>query len=266
MGPSHLERRVFRRGDNVLAYWVDRAEGFDVRYGAGLPARVDKVVLDPRRGRAKALIVRTAYLHRRQVIPVEAVVAVEPFARRLEVERARPSLVARTSHYVALFVVAVVTGLARLVAWSAPRLRRLAILAYVNARRLGRRVAAACAWLVPRVQTHARGSAAWLAPRLAAATRSAWTHGANGARSLAVHAGGTVAYLVPRLWSLARTASMQAIAAAYLCVLGLVAAAAWVAPRLRASAQAVASATLTLGVAAAGAVHVIGTRLLSHMR
>jgi hypothetical protein len=255
MGPSHLERRVFRRGDNVLAYWVDRAEGFDVRYGVGLPARVDKVVVDPRRGRAKALIIRTAYLHRRRLIPVEAVVAVEPFARRLEVERARPPFVARACRSVA-----------RLVAWSAPRVRQLAILTYGIARRLARGAAAAWAWLSPRVQTRARASAAWLGPRLAAATRSTWTHSVSGARSLAVHARGAVAYLGPRLSSGVRTVSMQVVAAGYLGLLGLVAAAAWVSPRVRASAHAVASTTITLGVAAAGAVHLIGTRLSNHVR
>src|SRR5262249_41212603 len=85
MGPVHPDRRVFQRGDNVLAYWVDHAEGCEVRSGVRSRARVDAVVLDPRRGRANALIVRSARLNRRRVIPVEAVVGVDPFARRLEV-------------------------------------------------------------------------------------------------------------------------------------------------------------------------------------
>ena len=88
MGSFRPDRRVFRRGDKVLGYWVDHAEGFEVRSGARRRARVDAIVIDPRLGRARALVVRSTRLHRRRLIPVEAVVAVDPFARRLEVERA----------------------------------------------------------------------------------------------------------------------------------------------------------------------------------
>jgi hypothetical protein len=49
-------------------------------------------------------------------------------------------------------------------------------------------------------------------------------------------------------------------------VLALHAAASWIAPRVRASADAVASATLTLGIAAAGAAQLVGTRLSHHVR
>jgi hypothetical protein len=88
---------------------------------------------------------------------------------------------------------------------------------------------------------------------------------ATGARSLAGHARISLARLGPRLSNLSRTAAMFAVAVGYLCVLCLMAAAAWVAPRLRASAQAAVWAALTLGVAATGAVHLIGTRLSNHL-
>jgi hypothetical protein len=200
MGSFRPDRRVFRREDKVLGYWVDHAEGFEVRFGAGRRARVDAIVIDPRRGRAKALVVRSTRLHRRRLIPVEAVVAVDPFARRLEVERAhRRSL----------------------------------------SRRLTRPAAAALVWL---------------GPRLSAATASAWTHAATA-----------VPQLGTRLSNLARRASIQAVGVGCLCVLGVVAATAWIAPRLRASAETVVLAALACGVATAEAVYLVGTRLSRHV-
>ena len=200
MGSFRPDRRVFRRGDKVLGYWVDHAEGFEVRSGARRRARVDAIVIDPRRGRAKALVVRSTRLHRRRLIPVEAVVAVDPFARRLEVERAHRRSLSR--------------GLTRL---------------------------AAAAWV-------------WLGPRLSAATASAWTHAATA-----------VPQLGTRLSNLARRASIQAVGVGCLCVLGVVAATAWIAPRLRASAETVVWAALACGVATAEAVYLVGTRLSRHV-
>lgn len=277
MGPFRPDRKVFRRGDNVLGYWVDHAEGFEVRSGARVRARVDAIVVDPERGRAKALVVRSRRLHRRRLIPVEAVLAVDPFARRLEVERARRRSVSRASRSLTQLVVAVVTGVGRLFTWLIPRLRQVTILAYIGARRLTRLAAAAGAWLVPRVQTvavacwalgsglalrfggalatRAKSIAAWLGPRLSAGTSSAWTHTATA-----------VAQLGPRLSNLARTALMQAVGVGGLCVLGVVAATAWITPRLRASVEAVAWATVISGVAVAEAVYLVGTRLSRHVR
>ena len=277
MGSFYPDRRVFRRGDNVLGYWVDHAEGFEVRSGARFRARVDAIVVDPRRGRAKALIIRSRRLHRRGLIPVEAVLAVDPFARRLEVERARRRSVSPASRFLVQLVVAVVTGIGRLFTWSALRLRRATILAYISARRLTRLAAAAWAWLVPRAQTvslawwalgsalalrftravatRARSIAGWVGPGLSAGTSSAWAHTATA-----------VTHLGPRLSNLARTASMQAVGAGCMCVLGVIAATAWITPRLRSSAQAVVWATLVCGVAAAEAVYLVGTRLSRRLR
>jgi hypothetical protein len=279
---------VFHRGDNVLEYWVDHAEGFEVRSGARFRARVEAVIVDPPRGRAQALVVRSARLHRRQVIPVEAVVAVYPFGRRFEVEQARPPRLAPASRFIARLVVSVVTGIARLLAWSAFRLPQVAIFAYRTALRLGRRLAAAAAWLAPRARKtgiavwalvsvlalafgaalakSARSIVAWSGPRLSAGARSAWTHATSCAGRLASHAGTAAVRLGPRFSSLARRASLEAVAVAYLCLIGVAAAVAWVAPRLLASARVAAAATLALGVAAAGAVHLLGRRLSDHVR
>jgi hypothetical protein len=238
---------------------------------------VDAVVLDPRRGRAKALVVRSAHLHRRRLIPVDAVVAVDPFRRRIEIERAHPHLIARAAPSAKQLVAAVVTGISVLAAWSVPRVRELTVLAHGGARGVAYRANAAWTWLVPRartagsaglamgfgltlrcggaIATRATSAAAWLGPRLSATTNSARTNTASA-----------VARLGPRLSRLARTASTRAIAVGSLCVLGVIATASWIGPRLRVSAEAVAWAALTLGGAAAGAVQVIGTRLSHRVR
>jgi hypothetical protein len=321
MGSFHPERRVFRRGDNVLGYWVDHAEGFEIRSGVRFRARVEAVVVDPRRGRAKALIVRSARLHRRRLIPVEAAVAVDPFRRRIEIERGGPRRVARASRSLVQLVAAAVAGMAGLAAWSGPRLRQLAALADEGARGIASRAAAASAWVVPRAKTvgvaaltlglglvlraagalarGARSIASWSGPRLAAGARNARAYAATavalgfglalrfggallalakgiaawsslrlsaGASSARTQTATAVVWLGPRLSNQARTASRRAIAVGRAFVLGADATASWIAPRLRASAEAVAWATLTLGSAVAAAVHLVGTRLSEHVR
>jgi hypothetical protein len=288
MPPFRPQRRVFRRGDNVLAYWIDHADGFEVWCAGRLLARIDAVVIDPRRGRATALIARSAHLQRRRVIPVETVVAVEPFARRLEVERAGPSSVTRASRFVALLIASGVTGIIRLVGWSAPRFREAAGRAYLSVRRAAPGAAAAWTWFEPRLRQVAvgawvlgsgialrlggalgawtRSSAAWLGPRLSSRSRSVCAHTATGARKLEVRAGAAAAQLGPRLSSLARTVLTQVVAFGQLCLIAGVAAAAWLAPRVRAAVQAAARAALVFGVAAARGVHLVGIRFSQHAR
>jgi hypothetical protein len=259
MGRFHPDRRVFRRGDNVLGYWVDHAEGFEVRAGAQFRGRVDAVVVDPKRGRATQLVVRSVPFHRRRLIPADAVVAVDPFNRWLQVERARYRWISGASRSLTPLVVAAVAGIARLFAWTAPRLRQGTALAYTGTRRCTRLMAAALSWLAPRLQTAAIGAtvlalgfarglatlaksiAAWLAPRLRHGATSGWIHTARRVR----------------------TARMHAAAIAWLCLFGVAAAAAWIAPRLHASAKALARATVTSAVAAAD---VVGTQLSHHVR
>ena len=76
---------VFRRGSNVLEYWLAHAEGFEVASRSVRPARVERVVVDPVRGHATGLIVRSFGVgrSRRRIVAADAVVAVDPFLRTL---------------------------------------------------------------------------------------------------------------------------------------------------------------------------------------
>jgi hypothetical protein len=75
---------VFRRGSNVLEYWLLHAEGFVVRGERAQVGVVSEVVLDPARGLARALVVQSRLLRRRRVVHVRAVDAVDPEARVFE--------------------------------------------------------------------------------------------------------------------------------------------------------------------------------------
>lgn len=77
---------VFGRGSNVLEYWLSRAEGFVVRSRGSRVGVVRRVVLDPGRGRASALILRSPLLRRRRVVLASSVDAVDPAERVLELE------------------------------------------------------------------------------------------------------------------------------------------------------------------------------------
>jgi hypothetical protein len=77
--------RMFRRGSHVLEYWLANAEGFDVSSGARRLGVVERVRVEPARGHARELVVRTPALHRRRRLAAGEFVAVDPAARRLEV-------------------------------------------------------------------------------------------------------------------------------------------------------------------------------------
>jgi hypothetical protein len=245
MGQSYSERRVFRRGDNVLEHWIDHAEGFEVRQG--VRGHVEAVDADPR-GRAKALIVRSAVLRRRQVIPPEAVVAVDPFARRMTIARLRPPAIVRVSRSVARLIAAIAGGLAWIVAWSAPRVRRAWIAADEGVRRVVPRLrtGAIAAWalgsafalgLGRSLAARARSAGAWLAPRLSAGAGTAWLLAVSGARTLSIHATAAGAWLRPRVSTLAREAFVRVVATTYVCLLGLAEASIWAVSRVRASTR-----------------------------
>jgi hypothetical protein len=165
---------VFGRGSNVLEYWLTNAEGFVVRSGGSRVGVVRRVVLDPERGRASALIVRSPLLHRRRVVLARAIETVDPAAQELELEPREPRP----------------TKLETLARWAGV---------------LGRHVDGARAWLLPRTRSAARSASAfartvsaWLAPRARAAVRvfAAWGRAAldvaiRGARAPA--AGGRAA-------------------------------------------------------------------------
>jgi len=129
---------VFGRGSNVLDYWLLHAEGFVVRRNGERVGDVREVVLDPGRGLASALVVRSRLLHRRRVVPVRAVDAVDPRARVLELEpkpvvlRERPSRRETLQRWSdELDRRADVAG-----AWLRPRLRAAALAAIAYARHL----------------------------------------------------------------------------------------------------------------------------------
>jgi hypothetical protein len=129
---------VFGRGSHVLEYWLTNAEGFAVRSGGSRLGVVRGVVIDPARGRASALVVRSPLLHRRRTVLAREVEAVDPAARLLEVEPATP--VERPEPWVADTLIELATRLDRFLdrtlTWVRPRVHVLA----------NRTVAAAGAW------------------------------------------------------------------------------------------------------------------------
>ena len=168
---------VFRRGSNVLEYWLAHAEGFEVASRRVRPARVERVVIDPVRGHATGLIVRSFGVgrSRRRMVAADAVVAVDPFLRTLHLvhssrplppagTRAASLLVAaagRTRPIVAQLPPATSAGARAVGAWLAPRLKQTNSIAERYGRELGVRIGAAAVWLRPRLR--ALAGAAWVA-------------------------------------------------------------------------------------------------------
>jgi hypothetical protein len=144
---------VFRRGSNVLDYWLLHAEGFVVDSRAARLGIVKRVVLDPARGHAERLVVRTPLLRRSRVVPVEAIAAVDPAARRLHVVeqperpkpvRTRPPLGPKLRQAAEKAA----TLLAAALAWTARELARATRIA-------ARHTHAAGVWLRPRAKARA---------------------------------------------------------------------------------------------------------------
>jgi hypothetical protein len=92
---------VFQRGSNVLEYWLDHAEGFEVRFRRGARGHVESVVVDPGSGRARGLIVRKSRTHRTRFIPAHSIVAIDPFAEVLVTRRTERSRLSRTTQQIA---------------------------------------------------------------------------------------------------------------------------------------------------------------------
>ena len=167
---------VFRRGSNVLEYWLAHAEGFEVASRRVRPARVERVVVDPVRGHATGLIVRSFGVGRsqRRIVAADAVVAVDPFLRTLHLAhspralppagaRAASLLVAaagRTRPVMARLPPATSAGARAARAWLVPRLKQTNSLIAQYGRELGVGIGAAAAWLRPRLR--ALASAAWV--------------------------------------------------------------------------------------------------------
>jgi hypothetical protein len=111
--------KVFGRGSVVREYWLVHAEGFAVGSRPRPRERVERVLVDPLRGRATGLVLRSRRPWRRQrLLAADAVVAVDPFARVLRLEGAQP----RRSE----FARSAAARSAAMVAWLAPRVRQQA--------------------------------------------------------------------------------------------------------------------------------------------
>jgi hypothetical protein len=87
MRSALIPARSFDKESPVTAYWLTRCEGFRVRAGTRR-GRVEDVAIDPARGRAAYLVVRSG-LRRREVVPTDLVHAVVPAEELIVVRRRR---------------------------------------------------------------------------------------------------------------------------------------------------------------------------------
>jgi len=230
MAPTKAEKRVFRRGSNVLEYWLECADGFGIRSRLGVRFHVARAIVDDE-GRAERLVIRSRILRRRRVLPVGAVRAVDPFARVFELDRRYRY---RLSHAFWRLAVGAVTVTGPGLTWLALRARDAAVIEGRGARVLFRGGLGAAAWLRPRVRS------------LAAAT---WKGGVVLARRSAGAAVRFAAWLRPQLAALARLAGRQARVAGV-----------WLRPRLVEVAATVAFGCRMLAERTAEGLRRLGTR------
>lgn len=173
ISPKRLRSQapLFGRDTHVLVYWLSRAEGFEVATRNRTRGRVEQVIADPSSRRAAALVVRPSSRiprRRRLLIAADAVVAVDPLARRIYLtharERARPLVV--PSHTRALVrrglvktpstASSTVIAVRAIGAWLRPRLHRSGETAVRILWTLSARLVAPDAWLRPRVRAWER--------------------------------------------------------------------------------------------------------------
>ena len=234
IGGARSGRAVFRRGSNVLEYWLDHAEGFEIRYRRRSRGHVESVLVDSHSGRAEGLVVRSAMMGRTRVIPADSIVAVEPFAYVLVPRHERSPLV-RAGSATKRSAVGLGTAGGRSALWLGPRARHGLIAARDAVTRAGACIVAAAAWVSPR---------AWAATKTATARSVAAAH--RGASQVAESSSAGWAWLRPRMSSLglavasgARTGARRGVqwSRAALAWLRprLSTAAAWLGPRLKAS-------------------------------
>src|SRR5262245_21913819 len=212
IGGGRSGRAVFRRGSNVLEYWLDHAEGFEIRYRRRVRGHVESVLVDSGSGRARELVVRSSRLGRTRVIPADSIVAVEPFERVL-VPRRQRSVLARTGSAIRRWAVAAVSGADRAARRLGPPVGR-------GMRDVSAAVVAMAVWLGPRTWRLTRTAAVWCAR---AARR--------GGHAIAQAVTSTVLWLRPRLSTLARASAAGAVATARRGAADTRAAGAWLQPR-----------------------------------
>ena len=168
MGRGHVQTTEFRRGSSVLEYWLAHAEGFEVASRGPAHERVERVLIDPVAGRPTGLIVRprVSRRRRRRLLPVDAVAAVDPFARRLHLERQQSPASARAAAILVALVgaahragaaltrlgAASASGLLAACRWARPRLHRAGVLVGRSMRALSIAALEAFRWARPRVR------------------------------------------------------------------------------------------------------------------
>jgi hypothetical protein len=202
---------VFRRGSNVLEYWLDHAEGFRVRSRTRALGSVESVVLDPRSGRAEGLVVRPSGHGRRRLIPADAIVEVDPFEQVLAFRAAKKPKRGGTAVPKAASAVRSAAGIG---------VRALGAAALVAGRGLKLAAAAALAatlWVSPRAwwvmrsaavkgASAARAAVLWVGPRVRALTAEARDAAGRGLRWLAGETRDGAVWLAPRLQASGRAA------------------------------------------------------------
>jgi hypothetical protein len=159
---------TFSRGSAVLDYWLAHAEGLTVQ---PLGARVERVVLTPRAGRAETLVVRSRVTRRRRRIPAGSIGAVEPSAGELLLDAPQIRLRERLPRPSDAQIAAVRNGAKRgalltragvsaTLTWLRPRVVYVGRTSATATRVAVVRTSQGAAWLAPRARAHARTSAA----------------------------------------------------------------------------------------------------------
>lgn len=157
---------VFRRGSNVLDYWLVHGEGFRVATHLGGRRRVNHVIVDPGRGRATALVVRSSIGGKQRTLPADAIAGVDPFHRVLYVEQARTAAAKRA---VSTGTSVAASSLANGASATGAALRKRAPTWRRHAIRAGARTATALEHAGGRLERGLVAAVRWLGPRLHAA-------------------------------------------------------------------------------------------------
>jgi hypothetical protein len=163
--------RSFGIDSPVRDYWLTRCQGFDVKAGARVVGRVEEILCAADPTAAAALVIRSGRLRRRErVVPVGRVLSVVPAAGTLQMadvvpgprrrDAIAPGGAAVARHAWALAWLAVRLA-GRFIAWSAPRLGRLALTAVAAGRARWPLVVRAARALAGELRRWRMGSAWW---------------------------------------------------------------------------------------------------------
>jgi len=237
IGGARSGRAVFRRGSNVLEYWLDHAEGFEIRAHGRGHGHVERVIVDSRSGRAESLVVRTSLFGRTRVLPAVSIVAVEPFTRVL-VPRLERSILVRTGVAARRCTTTVAVVVAHTAVWLGPRAWRLTCTALsrlaLGARRGGQ-------WLALAIMA----TLVWLRPRLASLARATVSGATASAQGVPPALRAALAWLRPRASTFAAQIAAGTRRGASRMSTQTRSASAWLRPRLEAAIDNAVTSTLT---------------------